>query len=114
GAAAAQPLVGVAAPIGVTPMDLPDSGSFAWVDDARIEITHLAPAREGGIAVVLYSQAEETVDTTLHIEPTALPATTARAGTFLETNLAETPMRDGAIAITIAPGETRTVVLSFA
>ncbi|MGC4105494.1 MAG: glycoside hydrolase family 38 C-terminal domain-containing protein [Thermomicrobiales bacterium] len=114
GAAAGHPLVGVAAPAGATPMDLPDTGSFASVAHPAVEITHLAPARAGGIAVFLYSQAAETVETTLRIDPAALPATAARIGTFLETGLTDTPIHDGAITVTIAPGETRAIVLTFA
>ena len=113
GTAAAHPLVGVAAPAGTAPLSLPDTGSFASVAHPAVEITHLAPARNGGIAVFLYSQAPETVDTTLSIDPDTLPAVSAQIGTFLETDLSPLAVRDGDLAVTIAPGETRAVVLAF-
>lgn len=114
GAAAAHPLVGVAAPVGSAPSDLPDAGSFARVDHPGVEITHLAPARGGGIAVFLYSHADTPVETALRIDLSALPAVSARTGTFLEMDLVPAPIEDGGIAIAIAPGETRAVVLTFA
>lgn len=114
GAAAAHPLVGVAAPVGVSQMDLPDAGSFLGVTHPETEITHLAPARHGGVAVFVTSQSAETVETTLQVNTSALPVTNAQVGTFLETDLKEATITNGEIVVRVAPGETRAVVLTFA
>lgn len=112
-AATAIPLVGVMAPLGLDlDLELPDRGSFVAVDDPAIEVSHLSTAREGsGLAIHLVSHADELIEMNLHIAH--LPVTGARVGSFLETEMAETTVADGAIRVQIAPGEMKTVVLTI-
>jgi hypothetical protein len=111
GAAAAMPLVGVVAPLGSTGRsDLPDRASFIHVDHPAIEVSHLAPSRTGrGLTIFLVSHANEPVETVVTISH--LPVRGARVGTFLETDLVDVPVEDGAVSVTLAPGAMRTLVL---
>ncbi|HEU0163547.1 MAG TPA: hypothetical protein VFQ54_00810, partial [Thermomicrobiales bacterium] len=111
GASVATPLVGFCAPVGaVATDDMPESGSFLTLDHPAVQITHLAPARDGsGIAVFLYSLADRTM--TAEIAITRLPVTAARTGSFLETDFEEVPLANGRIEVTIGPGEFKSVVL---
>ena len=112
GAAVSTPLIGVRAPdyVGPSPVAV-DRGSFARVGHADVEITHLAPSGEGEIVVHLVSHAPGPVTTTLAFDN--LDVTAARAGTFLGTAMREVELRDGTLALDIAPGEIRTVALTL-
>jgi hypothetical protein len=104
-------LVGVVANGGTPAVPgTPDRGSFARVDHAEVRISHMAAARNGdGLAIVLVSEAQEPVEVTLMVEH--LPFNSARVGTFWETNMEDAPRQGNGIAVTINPGEMKTVVL---
>lgn len=113
GAAVSQPLVGAIAPLGA-PIgnDLPDRGSFVSVDHPAVEVSHLAPSRDGKqLAIHLVSHASEPVETHLHVGH--LPITSARIGTFLETDLQDVMSDDGTLTISIAPGQLAVVTLAM-
>ncbi|MGB3306736.1 MAG: hypothetical protein WBA63_11170 [Thermomicrobiales bacterium] len=114
GAAASSPLVGVCAPVGVTALpDTPDSGSFIRLDHPAVEISHLAPARDGsGIAVFLHSLADEPVTAAMEVIYPRIAR--ASEGTFLETGLTDLAIDNGRLNVAIAPGELKTVVLRLA
>ncbi len=113
GADIAQPLLGIIAPLAGPDGGLtPDRSSFFRSSDPRIEISHLGQSRHGkGLAIHLVSRAGETVTTTLEINH--LPVSRAQVGTFLETDLVETPLKDGRIEVELAPGEIRVVRLDL-
>jgi len=113
GAAASNPLVGICAPYGAAALaETPDNGSFVSITHPAVEISHLAPARDGsGIAVFLYSLAREQVTTGIDIA--YLPIVSAATGTFLETDFTELEVSDGHVEVAINPGELKTVVLKL-
>ena len=113
GASASNPLVGICAPYGAGAIaETPDSGSFISITHPAVEISHLAPARDGsGIAVFLYSLAQEQVTTGLDIA--YLPIVAAASGTFLETDFTDLEISDGHVEVAIDPGELKTVVLKL-
>lgn len=110
GASVAHPLVGVATPVGSTPVDgLGDRGSFVTVADPLIEVSHLAPARDGGIAIFLYSNAGETVETDVEIN--GLPFSSAQVGNFLEDGPSPAIVDGGSVRVSIAAGELLALVV---
>jgi hypothetical protein len=110
GAAVAHPLIGVATPLDSTPVDgFADRGSFVTVDSPLVEVSHLAPARDGGVAVFLYSLAAEPIETRVDI--TGLPFSSALAGTFLEANLEPAQIDGQSVRVTIEAGELKVLVL---
>jgi len=113
GAAASSPLVGICAPFGAAALSgTPEHGSFVSVTHPAVEISHLAPARDGsGIAVFLYSLATEKVTTGLDIAH--LPVVAATEGTFLETGFTELEFDNGHLEVSINPGELKTVILKL-
>ncbi|HVL26352.1 MAG TPA: hypothetical protein VM450_19840, partial [Thermomicrobiales bacterium] len=112
GAAAGAPLVGVVAPLGSDGRaDLPDRASFVLVSHPDVEVSHLAPSRtDRRLTIFLVSHANEPVETVVTIAH--LPFSRVQTGTFLETDLADVPSEDGAVSVTLAPGEMRTLVLT--
>ncbi|MGI8485860.1 MAG: hypothetical protein ACR2OU_16575 [Thermomicrobiales bacterium] len=113
GATASSPLVGICAPYGVAALsETPESGSFVNVTHPAVEINHLAPARDGsGIAIFLYSLADETVTTGVDIAQ--LPVVAAMEGSFLETDFVNLALENGHLDVSISPGELKTVVLKL-
>lgn len=113
GAAIAQPLVGMIAPV-VSPVlaSFPNRASFVRSLNPEVEVTHLAASRPGtGLAVHLRSHARDRIETWLKIEH--LPVRGAQIGTFLETGMAGVEITDGMVAVTVAPGELRVVWLDL-
>lgn len=110
GAAVAHPLVGVATPLGSAPVDgFTDRGSFVTTDSPLVEVSHIAPARDGGVAVFLYSLAGEAIETSVAIN--GLPFSSALAGNFLEEELEPAPIDGSGVRVKIEAGELKAVVL---
>ncbi len=110
GAAVAHPLVGVATPLGSTPVDgLADRGSFVTADSPLIEVSHLAAARDGGVAIFLYSHADEAIETTVTIAGLAVDE--VLVGNFLEEDLAPITAKNGAVTVTVNAGELKALVV---
>lgn len=110
GAAVAHPLVGVATPLHSTPVDgFADRGSFITVDSSLIEVSHIAPARDGGVAVFLYSLADKTVETSVSID--GLPFSSAAIGNFLEEGLTPAQATGNSVQVKLGAGELLALVL---
>ena len=113
GASISQPLVGIIAPLAATGgSDSPHRASFVRSSDPRIEISHLGRSRHGNDLVIhLVSHATEV--TTAEIGVEHLPVRSAQIGTFLETDFADAPLRNGGFEVSLAPGEIRILRLDI-
>jgi hypothetical protein len=113
GAATAQPLLGIVAPLATAEIGhLPDRASFAHCTRPAVEITHLGTGRTGaGLVVHLFSHAREAIESALQVEH--LPVRSAQIGTFLETEMTNVELVDGRVPVSIAPGELQVVRLDI-
>ena len=114
GATATTPLVGIVDNPALSSGQpaTPPEGSFLALDHPKVTITHLAASRRGhGLVAFIASSASEAATVTVRSERWTI----ARAfpGTFLERNLTEVPLRDGAAEITVPAGALVTLSLDL-
>jgi hypothetical protein len=110
GASVAHPMIGVATPIGSKPVEaFADRGSFVSVENPLVEVSHLAAARDGGVAIFLYSNADDAIETTVEIN--GLPVEFAAVGNFLEDGLSPVSFSGRNVRVAIRAGELKALVI---